>query len=108
MNTLDAVEEIQSHTAFFDNLLTSYQLLVHLKSLGFWATENIKNNRLRKGPLTDKKTTNKQKRDTHSYSFDINKEILIVRWLDNTVVNFGTNYDAVELIYKGTCWKNEL
>ena len=43
---------------------------------------------------------NKQKRDTHSYSFDTNEEILIVRWLDNTVANFGTNYDAVEVFMK--------
>ena len=71
------------------------------------SNREYKNDRLRKGPLTDKKTTNKQK-ETHSYSFDINEEILIVRWLDNTMVNFGTNYDAAELIHEVTCWKNEL
>ena len=57
--------------------------------------------------MTDKKTMNKQK-VTHNYSFDTNEEILIVKWVDNTVVNFGTNYDAVELIHEVTCWKNEL
>ena len=56
--------------------------------------------------MTDKKTMNKQKRNTHSYSFDSNEEILILRWLD-TVVNFETNYDAVELIHEVTC-RNEL
>ena len=55
LKTLDAIEEIQSHTAFFDNFFTSYQLLIHLKSFGFQAKENIKDNGLRKGPLTDKK-----------------------------------------------------
>ena len=50
---------------------------------------------------------NKQK-ETHSYSFDINEEILIGRWLDNTVVNFGTNYDAAELIHEVTCWKKRI
>ena len=68
----------------------------------------MENNRLRKSLLTDKKTMNKQNRDTHSYSFNTNEETLIVRWLDNTVVKFGTNNDAVKLIHKGTCWKNEL
>ena len=58
---LDAVEEIQSPTVFFDNFYTSYPLLVHLKIFDFRERENIKDNRLRKGPLTDKKAMNKQK-----------------------------------------------
>ena len=48
---------------------------------------------------------NIQKRDTHGYSFDTNEEILVVRWLDNTVVNFGTNYNAVVLIHEVTLEK---
>ena len=99
---MDAVEEIQSHTVFFDNFFTSYPLLAHLKIFDFRASGNIKDNRLRKGPLTDKKTMNKQKRGTHSYSFDTNEKTLIVKWLDNTVVNVGKNYDAVELIHEVT------
>ena len=51
---------------------------------------------------------NNQKRGDHSYSFDINKKILIVRWLDNTVVSFATNYDAVELIHEVTRWKKKI
>ena len=37
------------------------------------------------------------------YSLNINEEIIIVRWLDNTVVNTGTNYDTAELIHMVTC-----
>ena len=51
---------------------------------------------------------NKHKRGGHSYSFDTNEEILIVRWLDNTVVNLGTYYDTIELIYEVTRWKKKL
>ena len=82
--------------------------MIHLKSFDFQATETLKDNRLRKGLLTDKKTIKKQKGGGPSYSFSINEEMLIVRGLDNTVVNFGTNYDTAELIQKVTHWKKKL
>ena len=51
---------------------------------------------------------NKHKGGGHNYSFDTNEEILIVRWLDNTVANTGTNYDTAEVIDQVTRWKNKL
>ena len=49
----------------------------------------------------------KQERRTDSFRFDTNEEILFVRWLDNTCVNIGTNYDGVEPLQKVQRWVKE-
>ena len=63
-----------------------YELLVHLRELGFQATGTVRENRLKRG--------------TYSFRFDTNEEILFVKWLDNTCVTIGTNYDTVEPLQK--------
>ena len=77
---------------------TSYPLRIHLKNHRFQVTKTIQN-----ALWLTKKTMNKQKRQGHSYSFDTNKEILIVRWLNNSVVNIEKNFDRAELIHEITC-----
>ena len=100
LNMLDIVEEPQSHTVFFDNLFTGYELLVYLCELGFQATGTLLEKRLKKCLLMEAKEMKKQKRGTYSSRFDTNEEILFVRWLDNTAVTIGTNYDTVEPLQK--------
>ena len=41
------VENPLSHSYFFDNLFTSYDLLVHLRERGFEATGTMRENRLK-------------------------------------------------------------
>lgn len=107
LNMLDVVEEPQSHSVFFDNLFTGYELLVHLRELGFQATGTVRENRVKKCPLMESKELKKQKRGTYSFRFDTNEEILFVRWLDNTSVTIGTNYDTVEPLQKVQRWVKE-
>ena len=97
LSMLDAVEELQSHTVFFENFFTSCSLLIYLRVLIFKQQE-LYSETVKKIPFDRQKTMNKQRRGTHGYSFDTNEKILIVRWL----VNIGTKYDTAELIYKVT------
>ena len=107
LNMLDVIKEPQSYSVFFDNLFTGYELLVHLRDLGYQATGTVRENRLKKCPLMEAKEMKKQKRGTYSFRFDTNEEILFVRWLDNTCVSIGTNYDTVEPLQKVQRWLKE-
>ena len=62
LNMLSVVENPHSYTVFFDNLLTDYPLLVHLRNLGFQAIGTMKENRLSKCPLKDSKLLKKDKK----------------------------------------------
>ena len=92
---------------FFDNLFTGYELLVHLRNTGFQATGTIRENRLKKCPLKGSNKMKKQERGTYDYKFDTNKEILFVKWLDNTCVTVGTNYDSLEPFHKVQRWQRD-
>uniref|UniRef100_A0A0L8IF49 PiggyBac transposable element-derived protein domain-containing protein n=1 Tax=Octopus bimaculoides TaxID=37653 RepID=A0A0L8IF49_OCTBM len=107
LNMLDVVEEPQSYSVFFDNLFTGYELLVHLRELGFQATGTVRENRLKKCTLMEAKELKKQNRGTYSFRFDTNEEIIFVKWLDNTCITIGTNYDTVEPLQKVQRWLKE-
>ena len=47
LNMLDVVQDPYSHNVFFDNLFPVYELLVHLRYLGFQATGTLRENRLK-------------------------------------------------------------
>jgi len=59
---LSVVSNLECHEVFFDNLFTSYDLLVHLKSLNIKATGTVRENRLKHCPLMDTKLMKKTPR----------------------------------------------
>ena len=63
LTMLDVVDEPQSHAVFFDNLFTGYELLVHLRDLGYQATGTIRENRLKKCPLMETEEIKKRKEE---------------------------------------------
>ena len=60
---LDVVDEPQSHAVFFDNRFTGYELLFHLRDLGYQATGTIRENRLKKCPMMETKEMKKRKEE---------------------------------------------
>ena len=98
------VENPLSHSNFFDNLFTSYDLLVHLREKGFEATGTRRGNRLKKFPLPESKILKKEVRGTCVYRFDDRNKILIVKWVDHKCVTIGANYDKVEPSYNVQRW----
>ena len=100
LRMLEAVKVPNSHSVFFDNFFTGYDLLVHLRNLGYQATGTVRENRLSKCPLRPTNAMKKEKRGTYDYMFDTNEEILFVRWSDNKCVCVGTNYDTIEPVKK--------
>ena len=89
----------ECHEVFFDNFFTSYDLLVHLKSLKIKATGTARENRLKHCPLKDTKVLKKTPRGTHDSKCD--GIVGAVKWHDNQCVAIATNYDC------GNSWKSE-
>lgn len=108
LKMLEAVKVPNSHSVFFDNFFTGYDLLVHLRNLGYQATGTIRENRLSKCPLQPTNVMKKEKRGTYDYMFDTNEEILFVRWSDNKCVCVGTNYDTIEPVKKVKRWQSDI
>ncbi|XP_045110881.1 piggyBac transposable element-derived protein 2-like [Portunus trituberculatus] len=96
LKILEAVKHPNAHSVFFDNFFTGYDLLVHLRNLGYQATGIIRDNRLSKCPLRPTNFMKKEKRGSYDYIFDTNEEVMYVRWSDNKCVCVGTNYDTIE------------
>ena len=92
---LSHVSNPTDYAVFFDKYFTSYDLLVKLKDKGFKATGTLRENRAGKPPLPSSKELKKMPRGSYDYRLESINSILITKWVDNSVVTIGTNYDAV-------------
>ena len=108
LKMLEAAEDPYSHSVFFDNFFTGYDLLVHLRNMGYQATGTVRENRLSKCPLKPANVMKREKRGSYDFMFDTNEEILYVRWYDNKCVCVGTNYDTIEPVKKVKRWQNDI
>ena len=74
------------HEVFFDNWFTTLDLIIYLEKEGLLAVRKIRSNRLQGCPLLSNKGLQKSATDTSDYYVDNNSGIIIVKWLDNSVV----------------------
>ena len=99
VNTLLQVCDKQNtHHVFMDNFFTSYDLMLDLKQRNFQATGTVRDNRVKKCPITDTKTMKKKERGSYDYQSDGNVEV--VKWHDNSVVTLCSNAVGVEPVGK--------
>jgi len=96
LQLLDVVENPQEHEIYFDNFFTSHKLMIRLNDRDFFATGTIREPRLIQNILDDSKKLSKQERGCNSIAFDQVNKILSVKWFDNAVVTFASNFDSVE------------
>ncbi|XP_064461586.1 piggyBac transposable element-derived protein 2-like [Ornithodoros turicata] len=80
---------------FFDNYFTSVKLLEHFSEMGYCATGTARENRVDGCPLKPKSEMKKLERG--SYDYRTRKNVLLVRWNDNSVVTVATNYDGIDV-----------
>lgn len=74
---------------YFDNLFTGIPLLVHLKSKGYGGTGTLRQNRLPKECPIGKVEVMK-KRARGSYEYATQGDVVVVRWMDNSVVTVAS------------------
>ena len=77
------------------NFFPSYSLLCELQQKGFRATGIIRDNRTNKCPLKTPKQVEKMTRGSYDHRFEVNDEVLIVRWKDNKAVGIASNFDTI-------------
>ncbi|XP_066952532.1 piggyBac transposable element-derived protein 2-like [Macrobrachium rosenbergii] len=78
LKMLEAVADPESHTVFFDNYFTGYELLVHLGNIGFQASGTLRENRLKNCTLKSTNDMKKETRGSYDYRFDTNEEVLML------------------------------
>ena len=61
-NALKVCQQRNTHTVYFDNFFSSYQLLVNLNQMGFRATSTMRKDCIMKCPLMDVKDMKKKKK----------------------------------------------
>ena len=69
-------------------MFSSVNLFSYLKHLGIWAVGTIRSNRLRGAEkfLKNKKTLEAEGRGALDYVVDVNSNVVVVRWIDNGIV----------------------
>jgi len=85
------------YNIYIDNLFTGFNLLAYLKNLGYGAVGTIRENRISKScPITGKNQFQKKKRGEYEHIIEKNDGILLVRWMDNSVVTIASTNAGVQ------------
>ena len=94
----------KGHKLFFDNWFSTLELFHYLKDHGIHAVGTIRANRLQGCPLDSAKDLTKQGRGSYDCRVDLNSAIIIVRWMDNSVVQLASNFVGVNPVGKIDRW----
>ena len=101
---LACVSNPMLHEVYFDNFFTSYDLLLHLRDRKFKATGTVRDNRLKQCPLPDSKAM--KKKDRGYYEARCDKNVIAVKWHDNSCVTVASNFDTVQPMGKAKRWSS--
>ena len=79
---------------YFDNYFTSVALMQYLQKKGIWAVATIRADRLKGAEkvLEDEKSLSKKGRGSSDWCVDANSNIVIIRWMDNGIVQLISNH----------------
>ncbi|KAJ8954297.1 hypothetical protein NQ318_005880, partial [Aromia moschata] len=84
------------YNIYVDNLFTGFNLFSYLRYLRYGAVGTIRENRIpRSCTLLDKKAFSKKRRGEYQHVIEKNSGILLVRWLDNSVVTMASTNAGV-------------
>lgn len=92
------------HKLFIDSFFTSVPLIKHLADKGFCATGTLRSDRTEHCPLKNQKEMKDEGRGT--YDFRTSQNIMLVRWVDNSVVTAATNFEELA-VGSATRWSRE-
>jgi hypothetical protein len=107
LDLLEVVDNPSDHIIFFDNYFSSHLLIKQLRDMGYRATGTIRDNRVKKCPLSTKLQTKNEKRGYFDFRYDAENLVLLVRWKDNSLVTMITNYDCIQPMAKVKRWSKE-
>ena len=76
--------------------VTNHKAITHQPSLKAWLC-----------PLKTPKQVEKMIRGSYNHRFEVNDEVLIVRWKDNKAVGIAVNFDKILLEVSVQRWSSE-
>ena len=86
-------------------MFSSINLFSYLKHLGIWAVGTIRSNRLR--GVKNKNTLEAEGRGALDYVVDVNSNVVIVRWLDNGIVQLISTFVGPSMGNNITRWSGK-
>ena len=86
----------KNHNLFFDNWFSTLELMLYLKNKGILAVGTIRLNRLGGCSVSSNKDLKKTGRGSSDYRTDNNSGIIVVKWVDNNVVQLISNFVGIE------------
>lgn len=90
--------DLGPYNLYFDNFFTSLSLLSILSEKGAGGTGTIRENRTQKCPLEDTKIMKKRTRG--NICFKVDRDVLIAKWHDNSIVAVASNCHGVSPVCK--------
>ena len=87
--------EHQHHKLFFDNWFTTLELMFYLKNKGIHAVGTVRHNRVSGCPLLPNKDLEKKERGAMDYRVDNNTGLIVVKWVDNKIVELTSNFVGI-------------
>ncbi|XP_046858658.1 piggyBac transposable element-derived protein 3-like [Xenia sp. Carnegie-2017] len=82
----------KNHKLFADRYFTSLTLVEKLRERGIQFTGTIRNNRLKGCPQVSEKDLKSKGRGSYDMKVDLNKKIVVLRWLDKKAVTLVSSY----------------
>ena len=101
-NALDACAITAGKHVFFDNFFTSIPLIENLKKKQIKATGTIRDDRLMGCPIESKPIMAKKERGDFDYRST--KDLMVIRWNDNSVVTICSNSVGVRPLFPAKRW----
>ncbi|GFO09712.1 PiggyBac transposable element-derived protein 3-like [Plakobranchus ocellatus] len=92
---------------FFDSLFSFVPLFEELSAICMSGTGTMRQNRVQKCPLSDRKTMQKADRGIMDSRSDPDTGVIIVRWSDNSVVTVGSTQFGVFPTGVVSCWSKQ-
>ena len=86
----------KNHKLFFDNWFSTLELMLYLKNKGILAVGTIRLNRLGGCSASSNKDLQKAGTGSSDYRTDNNSGIVVVKWVDNNVVQLISNFVGIE------------
>lgn len=107
LNELPENKSCLPYSLYFDNLFTNMNLLTYLKGKGYGATGTFRENRIPKDcPLQSSKEMKKLNRGSYDHQL-CSENIIIVKWVDNSVVSVASTCHSLQPINKVSRYSKE-
>ncbi|XP_065642334.1 piggyBac transposable element-derived protein 2-like [Hydra vulgaris] len=81
----------EDKVVFFDNWFSTLDLIQYLKGIGIKGAGTFRPNRLHGCPVIPSKELKKKDRGSLDYRIDKNSALIVVKWLDNSIVHLVSN-----------------